>query len=117
MPNDLFTLHTMIVTAIAVPGAILLAMSRGRATSSSETSTQRMASRLGWTALALAASYVLVMALLTAGSSGPGGLGSQGNPLAAIMMLGYAFVVAPIAWLVLFGVGIAWWTSRRRGQP
>jgi hypothetical protein len=117
MPNELFTLHTLIVTAIAVPGAILLAMSRGRSVSPSQTSTQRLASRLGWIALALAASYVLVMALLTAGSSGPGGLGSQGNPLAAIAMLGYAFVVAPIAWLVLFGVAIAWWSSRHRGQP
>lgn len=114
MPNELFTLRSLIVTAIAVPGAIMLAMSRGGAASASEISTRRLASLLGWISLALAVSYVLTMALLTAGSSGPGGSGSQGNPLAALAMLGYAFVVAPIAWLMLFGVAIAWWTSRRR---
>jgi hypothetical protein len=114
MPNELFALHTVIVAAIAAPGAIMLTISKNRSASSNAASTRRLASCLGWIDLFLAASYAFVMILLTAWSSGPGGLGSQGNPLAAVVMLGYAFVIAPIAWFTLLGIGIAWWSSRRR---
>lgn len=112
--NDVLTLHALVIAGIATPGAILLAFARGYSTSSSQASTQRLASRLGWMVLAGAASYALAMTLLTVRASGPGGLGSQGNPLAAVVMLGYVFVIAPLAWLALGGVGIAWWAARRR---
>lgn len=114
MPNELLTLHAIVIAAIAIPGAIMLAIARGTATSSNQASAQGLASRLGWIALAGAASYALAMTLLTVGSSGPGGLGSQGNPLAAVVMLGYAFVIAPGAWLALGGVILAWWAAKRR---
>jgi hypothetical protein len=115
--NELYGYLVSTFLAIVVPGVAFLFASRARFARWRVDATLRedkSASFLGWLFIALACSFLLLMQLMTAGSSGPGGLGSQGNPLAVLVLLGYAFVVAPAAWILLIVFVIAWAIARAK---
>jgi hypothetical protein len=117
MMDELSSVFAIVFAAIAIPGIAFVVAARARCARLRGDVTQsedKAASLLGWLFIALACSFVLLMQLLTAGYSGPGGLGSQGNPLALVVLLVYAFVVAPVSWILLTVFVITWAVARAK---
>jgi hypothetical protein len=106
-----------VVATVLAPGVGLLFLARfGFAPSSSMSSPrlQRVSRRLGLTFIVL--TLALALYLLPALLDGPrrGGLGSMGDPLGAFLILGYVFVVAPLAVLTAATIAVMCRVQKRR---
>lgn len=108
-----------LAATVFAPGVALLLLARiGFATPSGLESPrlQRIARRLGLTfvVLTLALGLYLLPVLLN-GSRG-GGMGSMGDPLGAFLVLGYVFVLAPLAVMALLTIVVVYVVRRRSLQ-
>lgn len=110
-----------VFATVFLPGVALLALSGSRLAQSPRIASAQLrgvARKLG--IAFIAATGMLGLYLLPRLLDGPraGGLGSMGDPLGAILMLGYIFVLAPFALLAAATIGllcaVRWQRTRRR---
>jgi hypothetical protein len=108
-----------IVATVFVPGIALLVLSR----SASPGAPRAAADRRRGTARTLGLVFVVATGLITlyllpALTSGPrgGGLGSMGDPLGALLLLGYVFVLAPVAVITAVTFAVLEALGRRRAR-
>ena len=108
-----------VVAAVYLPGVGLLLLARFGFLRSSWVGADRLrgtARKLGITFVALTG--LLGLYLLPVLMDGPrsGGLGSGGDPFGALLMLGYVFVIAPLAVIASAIVGIVYLFQRQRSR-
>lgn len=110
-----------VMLTVFMPGVGLLALASARRARTPHVVTARLrgaARALGTTFVA--ATGLLGLYLLPRLLDGPraGGLGSMGDPLGGLLMLGYVFVLAPLALLAVATIGVIcavrWQRTRRR---
>jgi hypothetical protein len=116
MPTEIAAVVWLIALAVALPGFFLLMLARFVLANDmhSRRGLARAASTFGWLLIALTAAFFLYIQLMLGTRNGPGGLGSQGNPFAVVIMLAYVFILAPAAWITLAIFAWISWRSRRR---
>jgi hypothetical protein len=110
-----------VVITVFMPGVGLLVLAGSRFAGSPRGGSAGLRSVSRTLGIAfIAATALLGLYLLPRLLDGPraGGLGSTGDPLGAILSLGYIFVLAPFAVLTLASIGIVhalrWRRARRR---
>ncbi len=109
-----------VVAAVYLPGVGLLLLARfgfSRSCRGGADSLRGTARKLGIAFVALTG--LLGLYLLPVLMDGPrsGGLGSGGDPFGALLMLGYVFVIAPLAVIASIIVGIVYLVRRQRFRP
>jgi hypothetical protein len=106
-----------IAATVLAPGLWLLLLAAREFTTSSQVASQRLqrlARRLGLTFVVLTLVLALyLLPVLLEGSRG-GGLGSMGDPLGAFLILGYVFVLAPLAVLTAATISVVYGVRKRR---
>jgi hypothetical protein len=110
MTDDVSTLIALTFLGLAVPGVLLVVLAKARFArfrGDPRRADDRLASVVGWLIVVFALAFLLLMNFVTGAPSGSGGLGSQGNPLAALVLLACGYIIAPMAWLVLIGFAVA----------
>ena len=109
----------LVVAAVYMPGVGLLLLARFGFLRSSWVGADRLrasARKLGITFVVLTG--LLGLYLLPVLMDGPrsGGLGSGGDPFGAFLMLGYMFVITPLALIASAVVGIVYLVQRQRSR-
>ena len=107
----------LVVAAIYMPGVGLLLLAKfgfSRSTAVGADRLRGIARKLGIAFVALTG--LLCLYLLPVLMDGPrsGGLGSAGDPFGAFLMMGYLFVLAPLAVIASVIVGIVYLVQRQR---
>lgn len=110
----------LVVATVYAPGVGLLLLAKfgfPRSTAAGADRLRGTARKLGITFVALTG--LLGLYLLPVLMDGPrsGSLGSGGDPFGAFLMLGYVFVLAPLAVIVSAIVGIVYLVRRQRYRP
>jgi hypothetical protein len=93
-----------LAATVFAPGVGLLLLARLGFTAPSGLESprlQRTARRLGLTFIVLTLALALYLLPVLLNGSRGGGMGSMGDPLGAFLMLGYVFVLAPLAVMAL----------------
>lgn len=110
-----------VVLTVLVPGVLLLMLARSRFAGPARGGSSQLRGATRALGIAfIAATGLLGLYLLPRLLDGPraGGLGSMGDPLGAILMLGYIFVIAPFALLTSASLAVVhalrWRRERRR---
>jgi hypothetical protein len=111
-----------VFAAVFMPGVGLLVLASSRLARASRVDAPQLrgvAHKLGMACIA--ATGVLGLYLLPSLLDGPraGGLGSMGDPLGAFLMLGYVFVLAPVALLATATIALLYamrWRRARRSR-
>jgi hypothetical protein len=118
MPPEIAEQMKWAVLMVLIPGLCLLALARlgGGGSSAKQTKSKLLGiKRLGWTCVWSFCGFSVLVALLLCGANGPGGPGSVGNPRGAVLVLGFVFVVGPMAALVCVGVVLTFLIQRAYG--
>lgn len=106
-----------LAATVFAPGVGLLLLAKlGFTTTSGMESPrlQRIARRLGLTFVALTLALALYLLPVLLNGSRGGGMGSMGDPLGAFLVLGYVFVLAPLAVLTAAAIAVVYLLLKRR---
>lgn len=107
MPPEIAEVVGLVALTVLAPGLCLVALAKFGYTKIPATRKRlkrNTVAGLGWSYILLACVFFLYVQMLVGSSNGPGGLGSLGNPLGAIAILGFAFVVGPVASIVFAAI-------------
>jgi hypothetical protein len=108
-----------IVATVLAPGVGLLLLAQLGFTTSSRVGSPRLqvvARRLGLTFVVLTLALALYLLPVLLNGSRGGGMGSMGDPLGAFLMLGYVFVLAPLAVMALLTIVVFYVVWNRKPE-
>lgn len=117
MPPEIAVFVELVALMVLAPGLCLVALAKygyRKVPSSRRRMRKDTVAQIGWTYIALACAFFLYIQMILGGSNGPGGLGSMGNPLGVVVVLGFTFVVGPVATIVFVAVVVGYMIARNR---
>ena len=119
VPQEIADVVCLVALTLLAPGVCLVLLAKfayPKVPPMRRGFTANHVARLGWVFVLLACVFLLYVQMSFGGSNGPGGLGSFGNPIGALAILAFAFVVGPLASIVFVVILAAFMLNRRRAR-